>query len=80
MERNPNKPLKSDFLNLPTPSKPLPQIYLEDGHYVIEHPNFRYCINAESEFTYSTKRKDPINILMRIVRKMSAVDVRNTYI
>lgn len=82
MERDPDRPLHSDLLNLPFPSRPLPQIWLdvlEDGTELFVIPG-QEPIDAGATFTYRTKKKDPINRLMRTINSMTMKQIRSTYV
>ena len=64
-------------MELPIYKKKLPQIWIEDDKYIIQSPEFRYVI----ETTNNIKRKsaDPLTVLFKLCRKMSAQSIASTY-
>jgi len=67
-----------NILDCPDYKKALPQIWIEDDHYVIQSPDFNYRI---STVPYRHRRKvlDPITVLFKLCRKMKSNAIQSTY-
>lgn len=59
----------------------LPQIWIEHDCYIVESHDFKYVIACDNpRFNkYKSKKKDPLNMLFRICRRMSAHQIQATY-
>ena len=62
---------------LPIHRKPLPQIWIEDNHFIIESSSFKYVIKTTTNS--KKKREQPLNILFSLCKKMDAKAIESTY-
>ena len=58
-------------------TKRLPQIWIEDDHYIIESSTFRYAISTVNK--QKRKTSEPLKILFRLCRSMKADAIEATY-
>ena len=63
--------------DFPIYKKPLPQIWIEDDHFIIESDSFRYSIKTSNNSRY--KNADPLAVLFKLVRRMKADAIAATY-
>ena len=69
-----------NILDCPDYNKALPQIWIEDEHYVIQSPDFNYRISTvPTKRPYSRKVLDPITVLFKLCRKMKSDAIQSTY-
>ena len=68
---------RTQLIDLPVPSKRLPQIWIENDCFIIKAANYSYCINVEND--RRGKKADPIKMLMSICRRMTPADIESTY-
>ena len=61
----------------PVYKKQLPQIWIEDDNFIIESETFRYVIHTET--SSKKKRKQPLNILFALCKKMDSNSINSTY-
>ena len=61
----------------PVYKKQLPQIWIEDDNFIIESETFRYAIRTET--SSKKKRKQPLNILFALCKRMDANSIESTY-
>lgn len=58
----------------------LPQIWIEDDHYVIQSADFSYRISTvPTKRPFSRKVLDPITVLFKLCRAMKADAIQSTY-
>lgn len=65
------------ILDCPDYTKALPQIWIEDDHYVIQSADFSYRINCLSPTPF--KCRDPLHLLFKLCRRMKADAIQSTY-
>ena len=63
--------------DFPIYKKPLPQIWIEDDHFIIESDSFRYSIKTSNHSR--NKNSDPLAVLFKLVRRMKADAIAATY-
>ena len=63
--------------DFPIYKKPLPQIWIEDDHFIIESDSFRYSIKTSNSSRH--KNADPLAVLFKLVRRMKADAIAATY-
>ena len=68
---------RSNVMDFPIHKKPLPQIWIEDDHFVIESETFRYVINASNRCR--RKSGDPVAVLFKLCRRMKPDAIAATY-
>ena len=59
--------MNTQLLNVPIYKKQLPQVWLEDGNFVIESSSFRYVI------------KDDLKLLFKLCRRFKSDAINQTY-
>ena len=52
----------------------LPQIWIEDGSFVVESAEFRYVIQLENN-----RVGDPVKLLFKLCRRMKTEAIKSTY-
>ena len=63
----PDTTMNTQLLNVPIYKKQLPQIWLEDDHFIIESSSFRYVI------------KDDLKLLFKLCRRFKSDAINQTY-
>ena len=63
----PDTLMNTQLLNVPIYKKQLPQIWLEDDHFIIESSSFRYVI------------KDDLKLLFKLCRRFKSDAINQTY-
>ena len=63
----PTSPLINNMTDFPIYKKQRPQVWLEDGNFVIESSSFRYVI------------KDDLKLLFKLCRRFKSEAIKQTY-
>ena len=63
----PDTKMNTQLLNVPIYKKQLPQIWLEDDHFIIESSSFRYVIT------------DDLKLLFKLCRRFKSDAINQTY-
>ena len=61
----------------PVYKKQLPQIWIEDGNFIIESPTFRYVVSTTNK--QKRKSSEPLKVLFALCKKMDANSIQSTY-
>ena len=64
---SPDTTMNTHLLNVPIYKKQLPQVWLEDDHFIIESSSFRYVI------------MDDLKLLFKLCRRFKSDAINQTY-
>lgn len=63
--------------DFPVYTKRLPQIWIEDGQYIIESSTFKYVVSTANK--QNRKSSEPLKVLFSLCRRMKTDAIEATY-